>query len=288
MPRNAGCGTVRARYQKLAGHRAYPRGGGAPGDADSVQPYDTNTRHPTSERILVIIPTYNEKENIDRLIPQVLGQHPQIEVLVVDDNSPDRTGQVVEELARATSRVHLLARTQKLGLGTAYVAGFQFALDHNYELVLEMDADFSHAPGEIPRFLQAIQTCDLVVGSRYMAGGAASHWPRRRQWLSPGANLYARWLTGLPLKDATSGYRCFRRRVLERDRPGARRCQWLRLPDRDGVPRLEAGIPYRGNPDCLRESHTRQIQARQTHPVGSPLANRQASPTQQCGPAVRA
>jgi dolichol-phosphate mannosyltransferase len=166
------------------------------------------------ERILVVVPTYNEKDNIGRLIPEVLGQHPGIEILVVDDNSPDGTGQLVAELARATSRVHLLSRREKLGLGTAYVAGFQFALDHGYELVVEMDADFSHAPGEIPRFLQAMPDCDLVVGSRYMAGGATSHWPRRRQWLSRGANRYTRWLTGLPLKDATSGYRCFRRRVL--------------------------------------------------------------------------
>ncbi len=169
---------------------------------------------PTPERILVVIPTYNEKENIARLIPEVLGQHPQIEVLVVDDNSPDGTGQVVNELARATSRVHLLSRVQKLGLGTAYVAGFQFALDHDYDLVVEMDADFSHAPGEIPHFLQAIQDCDLVIGSRYTTGGATSHWPWHRRWLSRGANCYARWLTGLPLNDATSGYRCFRRRVL--------------------------------------------------------------------------
>jgi dolichol-phosphate mannosyltransferase len=161
------------------------------------------------------MPTYNERENIGRLLPEVMGQHSHIDILVVDDNSPDGTGQVVAEAARATSRIHLLQRAGKLGLGTAYISGFQFALDHGYDLVLEMDADFSHAPGEIPRFLRAMRDGDLVIGSRYVAGGGSLGWPWHRQWLSRSANLYARLLTGLPLKDATSGYRCFRRRVLE-------------------------------------------------------------------------
>ncbi len=168
------------------------------------------------QRVIVVIPTYNEKENIGRLIPQVLGQDPQIEILVVDDTSPDGTGQVVQEFARATPRVRLMQRDRKLGLGTAYIAGFCFAIKHKYEFILEMDADFSHAPGAIPAFLRAIQNCDMVIGSRYMQGGTTSHWPWHRRWLSLAANLYTRLLTGMPLTDATGGYRCFRREVLEK------------------------------------------------------------------------
>jgi len=168
------------------------------------------------ERPIVVIPTYNERENIRRLIPQVLGQHPQIDILVVDDNSPDGTGQVVQEFAGATPRVRLMQRDRKLGLGTAYIAGFRFAIENKYSFILEMDADFSHAPGEIPAFLHAIQGCDMVIGSRYMQGGATSNWPRRRRWLSVAANLYTRLLTGMSLTDATGGYRCFRREVLEK------------------------------------------------------------------------
>ena len=166
--------------------------------------------------MIVVIPTYNEKGNIKRLIPQILGRHPHIEILVVDDNSPDGTGQVVQEFARTTSRVHLVQRDGKLGLGTAYIAGFRFAIEHKYAFIIEMDADFSHAPAEIPTFLHTIQSCDMVIGSRYMPGGATSHWPRHRRWLSRAANLYTRLLTGMPLTDATGGYRCFRREVLER------------------------------------------------------------------------
>ena len=168
-----------------------------------------------TKRILVVIPTYNERDNIQRLIPQMLDQHPRVEVLIVDDGSPDGTGRLVEGLARTSPRVHLLQRNAKLGLGTAYIAGFQLGISLGYDLIIEMDADFSHAPGQIPRFLEAMQECDVAIGSRYVAGGATPDWPLRRRWLSRVANLYNRMVTGVPVSDATSGFRCFRREVLE-------------------------------------------------------------------------
>jgi dolichol-phosphate mannosyltransferase len=166
-------------------------------------------------RTLVVTPTYNEADNIERFIAEVLAQGNGVEVLVVDDNSPDGTGSIVERLAASSSCIHLIRRAGKMGLGTAYVEGFRFALARGYEYVFEMDADFSHNPKEIPQFLQKIETCDLVLGSRYTGGVRVVNWPIRRLILSYGANLYTRILTGMPVKDATGGYKCFRRSVLE-------------------------------------------------------------------------
>ncbi len=166
------------------------------------------------EKALVIVPTYNERENILKLIEAVLAQSPIIDVLVVDDGSPDGTGALVDERAAADSRVHVIHREKKLGLGTAYVAGFKWALGRDYEYVFEMDADFSHDPGFIPRFLEALKDADLVLGSRYATGVNVINWPISRLLLSLGANLYARLITGLPLSDATGGFKCFRREVL--------------------------------------------------------------------------
>ncbi len=168
-----------------------------------------------NKEILVIIPTYNELENIQKLVPQVLAQNSKIEILVVDDNSPDGTADAVEKMMQTTSRLHLLKRSSKMGLGTAYVAGFRFALERQYNIIFEMDADFSHDPEEIPRFLETIRDYDLVIGSRYIRGVNVVNWPMSRLLLSWLANLYTRIVTGLPLKDSTSGYKCFRRRVLE-------------------------------------------------------------------------
>ncbi len=165
---------------------------------------------------LVVIPTYNEKENIRRIIGAVLGQGGGIEVLVVDDNSPDGTGAIVDELSKTERRVHVIHREGKMGLGSAYIAGFKWALagtDAKY--VFEMDADFSHDPGAIPEFLRAIVDYDLVVGSRYLNGITVVNWPLERLILSTGANIYTRKVTGLPLKDSTGGFKCFRREVLE-------------------------------------------------------------------------
>ena len=169
-----------------------------------------------AERGLVIIPTYNERENIGRLIEAVLGRDECLEVLVVDDGSPDGTGNLVEELAAANSRVHVLHRPKKLGLGTAYIAGFKWALARDYTCVFEMDADFSHDPAHLPQFLEAIKSADLVLGSRYRQGKVTVvNWPMSRLLLSYAANVYARLVTGLPLDDCTGGFKCFRRSVLE-------------------------------------------------------------------------
>lgn len=169
-----------------------------------------------AERALVIIPTYNEATNVGQIVPRVLEQDPRLEVLIVDDNSPDGTGAIADGLAAEDSRVHVLHREGKLGLGTAYVAGFQWALARDYAYVFEMDADHSHDPKHLPAFLEAVQEADLVLGSRYLNRRATVvNWPMTRLLLSYGANIYARWVTGLKLYDATGGFKCFRRRVLE-------------------------------------------------------------------------
>jgi dolichol-phosphate mannosyltransferase len=167
------------------------------------------------KKILVIIPTYNELENLSRLLPHVLSLNSQIEILVVDDNSPDGTGKFVEEESTRNNRIHLLKRKAKMGLGTAYIAGFRFALENNYDLVFEMDADFSHDPKEILNFLKEINEYDLVLGSRYIHGVNVINWPMRRLILSYFANWYTRLITGLPVKDSTGGFKCFRIEVLK-------------------------------------------------------------------------
>ena len=167
------------------------------------------------ERALVIIPTYNEAKNLAQIIPAILRQDPRIEILVVDDNSPDGTGDIADRLAQAKSRIHVLHRQAKEGLGRAYLAGFRWGLEQKYDVLLEMDADFSHDPAFLPAFLRAIEDADLVLGSRYATGVNVINWPVSRLLLSLGANFYARVITGLPLTDSTGGYKCFRRTVLE-------------------------------------------------------------------------
>ncbi|MGD0650541.1 MAG: polyprenol monophosphomannose synthase [Verrucomicrobiia bacterium] len=168
-----------------------------------------------SERALVIIPTYNEKENIRNVIGLALQQDPSLEVLIVDDNSPDGTGDIVEEISRKQPRLHLLRRAGKLGLGTAYIAGFKWGLTRGYDYLMEMDADFSHDPNELPNFLKKIEEADLVLGSRYWNGIRVINWPLSRLMLSKGAAWYVRLITGLPVTDPTGGFKCFRREVLE-------------------------------------------------------------------------
>jgi dolichol-phosphate mannosyltransferase len=165
--------------------------------------------------MLVIIPTYNEADNIQALIPALLVLSPGLEVLVVDDGSPDGTGQIAEGIRARIPRVHVLHRSHKMGLGSAYVAGFKYALERGFDLVFEMDADLSHDPSAIPEFMKAIEQADVVVGSRYLNGVTVVNWPLSRLFLSYGANLYTRIITGLPLHDATGGFKCFRREVLE-------------------------------------------------------------------------
>lgn len=163
----------------------------------------------------MIVPTYNESENVTRIVPLILAQDPRLEVLVVDDNSPDGTGALADQLAAADARVHVLHRPGKQGLGRAYLAGFQWALARDYAYIFEMDADFSHDPGHLPEFLAAVQHADVVLGSRYRDGKVTVvNWPMTRLILSYGANIYARAVTGLRLGDATGGFKCFRRGVL--------------------------------------------------------------------------
>lgn len=170
----------------------------------------------TYEKSLVVIPTYNEKENILSIIPEVLAQNVCFEVLVVDDGSPDGTGDLVEEFSKSEPRVHLMRRKGKLGLGSAYVAGFKWALERDYQYIFEMDADFSHSPKDLTRFLDKAAEADLVLGSRYMNRRiSVVNWDLRRLILSYGANLYSRIVTGLPVSDATGGFKCFRRSALE-------------------------------------------------------------------------
>jgi dolichol-phosphate mannosyltransferase len=167
-------------------------------------------------RAVTVIPTYNERENLPRLVPDVLEQSPGLDVLIVDDASPDGTGRLADELAeRHPGRVHVLHRGGKLGLGTAYVAGFRWALERGYELVFEMDADFSHDPAHLPQFLALAREADLVLGSRYLRGVTVVNWPMKRLILSWLANAYARWVTGVRASDLTTGFRCYRREVLE-------------------------------------------------------------------------
>jgi dolichol-phosphate mannosyltransferase len=164
---------------------------------------------------VVVIPTYNEAPNIELIVDRVRASVPAFDVLIVDDGSPDGTGEIADELSGADDHVHVMHRTAKAGLGAAYLAGFAWALNRDYEYVVEMDADGSHLPEQLPRLLEAIGDADLVLGSRWVQGGKIVNWPRSRLILSRGGNLYTRLAMGLSLNDATGGYRVFRRKTLE-------------------------------------------------------------------------
>jgi dolichol-phosphate mannosyltransferase len=207
--------TIGARVATLA--RRSPRGGPAVGQG--TREGSATGRPPAlpdGARALVIIPTYNERENVARIVADVLAQDDRLHVLVVDDGSPDGTGAIADTIAeQSDGRVHVLHRAGKLGLGTAYVAGFRWALARDYALVFEMDADFSHDPVHLQEFLAAADHADLVLGSRYQNGKVTVvNWPIARLILSYSANVYARAVTGLPVFDATGGFKCFRRNVL--------------------------------------------------------------------------
>ena len=165
---------------------------------------------------IVVIPTYNESDNIRNIITAVLNVQNDINVLIVDDNSPDGTSAIVQEMMQTDNRIHLITRAGKMGLGTAYCEGFQYCLDLGFEAIMEMDADFSHNPEDIPRFLEEIKHNDVVIGSRYISGMNVVNWPLHRLILSYGANIYSRIISGLPLKDATGGFKCFRAEALRK------------------------------------------------------------------------
>jgi dolichol-phosphate mannosyltransferase len=166
-------------------------------------------------RVLVIVPTYNERDNIELITGRLRTAVPEVDLLIVDDGSPDGTGEIADRLADTDDQVHVLHRTSKAGLGAAYVAGFGWALEHGYEVAVEMDADGSHAPEQLPRLLAALADADLVLGARWVDGGEVKNWPLSRKLLSRGGNTYARLALGLPLHDATGGFRAYRRAVLE-------------------------------------------------------------------------
>ncbi|TSA19530.1 polyprenol monophosphomannose synthase [bacterium] len=167
------------------------------------------------KRCLVIIPTFNEADNLPRLLPIILSLGSHFNILIVDDNSPDGTAKLVKEMQKTEQRIHLIERPGKMGLGTAYVAGFKFALANGFDYIFEMDADFSHDPAELPRLLAKAEEFDLVIGSRYIEGVNVVNWPMKRLLLSYFANIYTRVITGMPVRDATGGFKCFRRKVLE-------------------------------------------------------------------------
>jgi dolichol-phosphate mannosyltransferase len=168
-----------------------------------------------SDRVLVIVPTYNEVENLERILERLHASVPSAHALVVDDRSPDGTGDLAEKLAQLDPRVHLLRRAAKAGLGPAYVAGFRWARENGYDVVVEMDADGSHAPEQLPQLLAALDSADLVLGSRYVPGGAVADWPVRRLLLSRIGNRYTRWALRLPLNDATGGFRAARGALID-------------------------------------------------------------------------
>ncbi len=167
------------------------------------------------DKALVIVPTYNERDNLPPLVERVLSLPVPVDLLVVDDNSPDGTGKLADELAAKHPQLHVLHRAEKNGLGRAYIAGFKWALEHGYEFIMEMDGDFSHNPDDIPKFLAAAKDADLVLGSRYKDGIRVINWPLSRLVLSMGAGVYVRVITGMPFSDPTGGFKCFRRRALE-------------------------------------------------------------------------
>ena len=163
---------------------------------------------------LIIVPTYNERENLPRMAERLLQLPVPVDLLVVDDNSPDGTGKLADELAARHPEIHVLHRAEKNGLGRAYISGFKWALERSYEFVFEMDGDFSHNPDDVPAFLEAARDADLVLGSRYSGGVRVVNWPLKRLMLSRSAGVYVRLITGMPFTDPTGGYKCFRRRAL--------------------------------------------------------------------------
>lgn len=166
-------------------------------------------------KTLIIVPTFNEAENLRPLLEAIFSFVPTTDILIVDDNSPDGTGELADSIAAEDSRVHVLHRPGKLGLGTAYIAGFKYTIAHGYDAAFEMDADFSHDPRYLPDFLKAIEHADLVIGSRYVHGGETPNWSLVRRFISGGGNIFARFMLGIPVHDCTAGYRCYRHEVLE-------------------------------------------------------------------------
>jgi dolichol-phosphate mannosyltransferase len=171
---------------------------------------------PATDRVIIVVPTYNERQNLEIMAGRIRESVPDADVLVVDDNSPDGTGDLADKLSEADSRVHVMHRTEKAGLGRAYVAGFTWALERGYDAIVEMDADGSHRPEDLPRLLTGLNGADAVIGSRYVPGGTVVNWPKSREILSRGANIYNRVMLGVSVKDATAGFRVYRAATLRK------------------------------------------------------------------------
>jgi len=165
-------------------------------------------------RAIIAIPTYNERENIVNLVRAIQSAAPPTDILIIDDNSPDGTGQIADEMAARDNTIHVMHRPGKLGLGTAYIAGFHYAIERGYDFVFEMDADFSHNPAYLPRFFELAGDADVVIGSRYVKGGGTPNWSPLRKFISGGGNIFARAMLGIPVHDCTAGYRCYRTAAL--------------------------------------------------------------------------
>lgn len=167
-------------------------------------------------RVIIVMPTYNERQNLEIVVGRIRESVPSADLLIVDDNSPDGTGDLADKLAETDTRVEVMHRTEKAGLGRAYVAGFSWALERGYDTIVEMDADGSHRPEDLPRLLAALSTADAVIGSRYVAGGTVVNWPKSREFLSRGANIYNRLMLGISVRDATGGFRVYRASTLRK------------------------------------------------------------------------
>ncbi len=216
-------------------------------------------------KVLVIIPTYNEAENVKPIVSRVRAAVPDADVLVADDNSPDGTGKLADELAAADDQVHVLHRQGKEGLGAAYLAGFRWGIDHGYDVLVEMDADGSHQPEELPRLLTALKGADLVLGSRWIPGGRVVNWPKSREILSRGGSTYSRLMLDVPIRDVTGGYRAFRRETLEGLGMDDVASAGLLLPGRPGLARGQGGLPRGGGADHLRRAGARRQQDEPQH-----------------------
>ncbi len=205
-------------------------------------------------RVIIVMPTYNERQNLEIIAGRVRESVPDADLLVVDDNSPDGTGDLADKLAETDRHVQVMHRTEKAGLGRAYVAGFSWALEHGYDVIVEMDADGSHRPEDLPRLLAALDSADAVIGSRYVPGGTVVNWPKSREFLSRGANIYNRVLLGISIKDATGGIPRVPGVDAAEARPGSGRIGGLLLPDRHDAAGAAGGPEAHGGADHVRRA----------------------------------
>ena len=228
----------------------------------------------SANRIVIVMPTYNERQNLESIAGRVRAALPEADLLVVDDNSPDGTGDLADKLAETDSHVQVMHRTDKAGLGKAYIAGFGWALERGYDVIIEMDADGSHQPEHLPSLVAALNGADLSIGSRWVPGGKVVNWPKTREALSRAANIYTRIMLGLGVRDATAGFRAYRVRHAADDQPGPGGVDRILLPDRPDAARRRRGPADRRGADHVRGTGARRVEDEQQHHHGSVLAGR--------------